>query len=852
MSFEVLTDLIYLSSIVYSLIPLGFGILFLNIIRIIASDKGMKMPTLQALNNLLTDKIWFLISAFTIGCYLLAVPSTFIGLFTSLNLNDYFYAYVIIFGILGILNLVLEKDALRLILKNLERRNITLNIRFSVSSLTTLISLTAILLRFLQLLSLQLASPLIWQWDAISIYLPIAKSILLSGSLRKNILFYSGGIAINGYPPLVPIFYAFVMRFYYYAFRFVPVVMQLFILLTIYGLASKLLNNKLSGLLAIIFFIFSPVLDFIWAHDLLYLDTAFISFLLISTFYVISFLENNDRSREFINLVFYCLSSGLLLMSKDIALPFILPGLGFYFWKKLNHKSGKVGILISLLCSILIPFFLTAYDAKFDNRTYLLIPLFTCTLLTLIGAQKSKQIRESPSILRLLTEVLIVSLTFFAPLTIYLLYNIFIRHLNFYPSVTHFGITEWIAILGSFSGSVENPIITLYNRAANPFLHRFIFPFLLVSLVSISLYYFERESRDKSSYLILLLMLVYWLIGYLFFFKVQAEDTRRLFYLIPFLTIMASYMPHSQTNTQKNHSNIVLLTFILLAYPILYYLYILYFIARSVIGLDVFWQLFTNNAFLSIQEIIIFTIIQSIIILGILYLRVRRPGKKCLERRRIRSIDFRLIVAALVLFVLMGSLLPLAQTIQRTYLKGLVPLYLNNLPENALKHLGEMHPYVEVLNYLKSSGISSKNMGILTFGFFPLAFFTELKVYVVGIYGPWSEGGLFLLRHFVDKRDNVTIINTLRYYNITYFLIPTKANPWEWKFYEQVRKHTPLLVYVENQQYLSDDNGNAIKFTLIKEFYWYKLYQVRIINQSIFSKTLDKLSLLKPFCDINC
>jgi hypothetical protein len=117
MSFEVLTDLIYFSSIVYSLIPLGFGIFLLNIIRIIASDKGMKMPALQALNNLLTDKIWFLISAFTIGCYLLAVTSTFIGLFTSLNLNDYFYAYVIIFGILGILNLVLEKDALRLILK---------------------------------------------------------------------------------------------------------------------------------------------------------------------------------------------------------------------------------------------------------------------------------------------------------------------------------------------------------------------------------------------------------------------------------------------------------------------------------------------------------------------------------------------------------------------------------------------------------------------------------------------------------------------------------------------------------------------------------------------------------------
>jgi hypothetical protein len=831
MSFEALMDLIYLSSIVYSLIPLGFGIFLLNIIRIIASNKEMRIPALQALNNLLTDKIWFLISAFTIGCYLLLVPSTFIGLLTSLNLNDYFYAYVITFGILGVLNLLLEKDNLRLALKNLKRKKIILNLRLSTSSLIMLTFLVAVSFRFLQLLSLYLASPLIWQWDAVSLYLPIAKSILLSGALKENVIFYSGGTAVNGYPPLVPLFYAFVMRFYYDAFRFVPVVMQIFILLTIYGLASKLLNNKLSGILAVTFFIFSSILDFVWAHDLLYLDTAFISFLLISTFYVISFLESDNGSREFINLVFYCLSSGLLLMSKDIALPFILPGLGFYFWKKLNHKSGKVGILISLLCSILVPFFLTAYDAKFDNRAYLLIPLFTCTLLTLIGAQKSKQVREPTSILRLLIEILIVCLIFFAPSTIYLLYNVFIRHLNFYPSVTHFGITEWVAILGPLSGPAESPIITLYNRAANPFLHRFIFPFLLVSLVSMSLYYYERESRDKSSYIILLLMLAYWLIGYLFFFRVQAENTKRLFYLIPFLTIMTGYVPClQQTSAQKVHNNVVLFIFILLAYPILYYLYTLYFIARSIIGLDVFWQLFTNNAFLSIQEITLFTIIQSIIILGVFYLRMRRSSKKCLERRLIRSIGSRLIIIALVLLVLIGSLSPLSQTIQRIYLKGLVPLYSNNLPENALKHSGEMHPYVEVLNYLKSSGISSKNTVILTFGFFPLAFFTELKVYVVGIYGPWSEGGLFLLRHFVDKRDNVTIINTLRHYNITYFLIPTKANPWGWKFYEQVRKHTPLLVYVENQQYLSDGNGNTIKFTLIKEFYWYKLYQVRIVN----------------------
>lgn len=385
-------------------------------------------------------------------------------------------------------------------------------------------------------------------------------------------------------------------------------------------------------------------------------------------------------------------------------------------------------------------------------------------------------------------------------------------------------------IFGPISTSAGSMIETLYTRALDPFLHRFIFSFFLLSLGSMSLYYYKRDSHNKISYLILLFMLVYWLIGYLIFFKVWAEDTRRLFYLIPFLAIMTSYVPYSQIKNQKIRYDVILFTSSLLAYPILYYLYTLYFVARSIIGLDIFWQLFTDNVFLSVQEIIFFTVIQAMIISGILYLQIRRPDKRHSNRRFARSIGSWIIIAALILSMLMGSFLPFSQTIGRIYSKGLMPFYSNNLPENALKHSGEMYTYVEVLNYLKSSEISSKSTGILTFGFFPLAFFTELKVYVVGISGPWSEGGLFLLRHFVGERDNAKIINTLKHYNITYFLIPTKANPWDWEGYELIKKHAPLFEYVENQQRLLSNNGSIIEFRLIKEFHWYRLCQVEIIN----------------------
>ena len=166
------------------------------------------------------------------------------------------------------------------------------------------------------------------------------------------------------------------------------------------------------------------------------------------------------------------------------------------------------------------------------------------------------------------------------------------------------------------------------------------------------------------------------------------------------------------------------------------------------------------------------------------------------------------------------------QTVQRIHAKGLIPFYLNNLPEYALRHSGEMHPYVQVIKFLKMTGISSENAGIVTIEFYPLAFFTNLKVYVVCPNGPWSEGWVLFLKNCENSTDD-KLIDFILKEKLKYFLIPTEKNP-RYYIYKLMRQKIPLFSLVEQQKTLQSIEGLRIKFILLKKFEWYILYKVEI------------------------
>ena len=828
------TDLVYLLSAIYSLIPLFFGVFLLNAFRYLVKedDKIGKTSVVQAFNNLLEDKFYFLLSGFISGLYILIVPSALIGLFSNL-INTYFIIYIAICCLLGIVNLIYLSFKKRITLPSFENilKSSIFSTRFpSTYNLIIFLSIILVFLRFLQLSLVYLASPLIWQWDAVSIYLPIAKSIFLSGSLKRNVIFYGGGIAINGEPPLVPLYYAFTMKFSYYAFRFVPVILQIFIFLTVYKIGSTLHHNRMSGVIAIVLFSFSPILDALWAHDLLFLDTAFIGFLLFSTYYLLRMLDSSNVNEEIINLVFYGFSSALMLMSKETAIFFLLPGLGAYLWKKLNHPFDKFFFLTSLL---LVPFFLTAYDARFDQRLYLLILLFLAEILIIFYGKCEEEYNKQNSFYKSLGHIIFISLIIGLG-GIYILYNLVERHLNFFPSVTNFGLNEWIKLLGSDILPNQSLQTTLYKRVLDPVVNRFIWPFFLLSIFSLTFYLFEGKSRNKISYLLSLYMLVYWMLGYLFFFYVAGASIRRLFYVLPFVAFLSSYLPleHAiQNENEATYSNaLVLPSIVLLTYPILYYLYTAFVVAQGIIGLNVFWKLYSDEAFLSCLEFILFFVAQMIIMIiegrAFYLVKKAKPTRKELKQKIVKTAHMT-IIFSLLLFIIIGYGFYINQTVQLIYKKGLIPLYLNNFPENALKHSGEMYPYVEVLNYLESTGLYSKNISLLTTDFFPLAFFTESKVYVMGFFGPWSEGGLIILNNFVEEKNATILLEKLKYYNFSYVILPTKNNPWDWRYYELLKEKIPLFQYIESQLCL-ECNNEVLKFNLVKEFYWFRLYKIDI------------------------
>ncbi|MFX0116834.1 MAG: ArnT family glycosyltransferase [Candidatus Hodarchaeota archaeon] len=238
---------------------------------------------------------------FVLMNFILVVPSILIGL-SSKGMVFYYQFYVILIA-LSILLLATKR-----------LRTFLYSFAGSVMKPKRKILLLLVgLLWCVYIILIILYTTIFRNFDAIAVYLPMAKAIQMTGALNYNPLFISE--AQMAHPPLFPILYSFTMSTVGISFvKIVPVIYLLFLMLAIYRLGSNFFGKN-AAILSVFIVLVMPNIHAYFGSCSLYLDLGYYFYSLVSLLFL--FKCHKDKK----NQKFWCLllgiSSGLLFLSKE-------------------------------------------------------------------------------------------------------------------------------------------------------------------------------------------------------------------------------------------------------------------------------------------------------------------------------------------------------------------------------------------------------------------------------------------------------------------------------------------------------------------------------------------------------
>jgi len=192
-----------------------------------------------------------------------------------------------------------------------------------------------------------LYTPIFKNWDAIAVYLPMAKAIQTTSSLKYNTFFLSQ--AEMGYPPLNPILYAFIMFTIGDPYvKLIPIIYFVGFLLLIYRISSEFFDRAICSLLIFLFLVM-PSTQTYFGRASLFLDLEFAFYLMISLYFFFKCLKTAE------NRGYWCfilgMASGLLLMSKEFGVSLFLVILSLFIFifvgvvKNLHVKAVLLAFL---------------------------------------------------------------------------------------------------------------------------------------------------------------------------------------------------------------------------------------------------------------------------------------------------------------------------------------------------------------------------------------------------------------------------------------------------------------------------------------------------------------------------
>jgi len=324
----------------------------------------------------LTQSDWIIL-----WLYLLIAPAIVLGFFT--NLIILYFKFYFIFSVAFLLAFLI-KYVLHTFVYQIR------NVPYKLSCENFLSAFAAALLMIFAVL-LIIYSPLLINWDAVSVYIPIAESIIKTGSLHGPNIYYQTYQTMYA-PPLIPLIMAFfVSNIGIYGYRLVPILFTIFLFIILVDFYRIFTNDAINLAIASFFAIIAnPFYMLYFIKESMYLDLAFITITWAMIYELSKIIMFKDISKPHL-LILWSIGGTLLIVSKEygiflftvcsllifslkmkkkpsftkyfLSIFFILPFLGLYIWS-IFHIGFTIGARSQILGSgilVLLAYLLYEY-----------------------------------------------------------------------------------------------------------------------------------------------------------------------------------------------------------------------------------------------------------------------------------------------------------------------------------------------------------------------------------------------------------------------------------------------------------------------------------------------------------
>jgi hypothetical protein len=495
------------------------------------------------------DSLEYILYGSVLWNYIFISLSIFIGLFS--NFLKEFYAIFSTLSLLiivaGIILIILSK--IKKVDLKLSKNRIKVNLRLSNKTVENILLFGTIISFLIVDLLFANYNSIIYQWDAVYYYIPIAKSLVLSGHL-SNVL---KDLNFLEFSPAVPIFYSFILYFSRTIkdLYMLSSIFFILIVLAIIELVKKLGLGNVS-LIVILIFLVSPTTQIVIGSRFLYLDLPFLFYFLISILLVIEAMEFDNKV---VVEIFLLLDFVLLFLTRSEVSLIVLPTLftAYLLPSKFGMKMDAFLIFITLFSVPLLRDFRhmifggSLTFCRFVNiyTPYLIVFIIFLIVYALVKKESLPTISLSMiSVKELLLKLLIWSFAL-APAIIYFVVNNILRGgyivPGFYVNPKYRELSYFLTQLFGTGNMGQEICFPCGNFLVSLMSWWSFAPFISLILLGLLRAFYSYKLNKKISKRVAKFAWAY--LGFLIFWMGLNCDPqpRRMLYFTPLVSIIGSY-----------------------------------------------------------------------------------------------------------------------------------------------------------------------------------------------------------------------------------------------------------------------------------------------------------------------
>lgn len=378
------------------------------------------------------------------------------------------------------------------------------------------------------------------EFDALYIFLPISKSILLGNGLNHD--FYLGSDSYIRFAPFTQAISAWLIHsFTYSSLKLFPIYFVLFSSLFVYYIGRTISKDCFMGLVASMIFLITPSLLFVSSKYSLQEDLGLLFFLSASFYFLIEIIHNDKILKSHLIMLIVCIS--LLPLSREIglvvsiAILFLVPSIKF---TKHNIKLRAVFTVLSLLPFYILSFHdLSRYGFTTTITVRLLLVIFVnlSIFYILVQIKNQFQFHTLRKYIKYLVPLVIPS--------VFIISNIIM--INGPYSV--YAISHKVDLAATLDAKILNNPNKLLEDLSHALQHmpRFYILFISLQMGSILVFFKLRgliklfsDLKSNYQYAMILILLAFFLLvwSYLLDAGYRDESNRHLSYFIPLLSIV--------------------------------------------------------------------------------------------------------------------------------------------------------------------------------------------------------------------------------------------------------------------------------------------------------------------------